>query len=339
MHSRVRSVARSGAFLAAALLAPPALAQPSACTSAGRPHVDVSGSGADVESVTRLLRAELAARDIDVCAASDGPETPSIATVTVGAHPDGALVEVEVHDALTAKRVSRDVDLSPVPEDGRPLTLALVADELLRASWAEIALKHAPAPAQPVPAGVRDVVREEVAGPGSRGGTLARLEAVAEAEIWAGALGLYGADVRFAVEAAWGLAATARVGIREAPVTQAADGRIHPSAVLGGVGLSLRAVPRESRYGMDAIARVDVVNVTYDATPNASAAGTSRSDATLLVGAGVDGWVRLGAATALVAELLIDTQTRPVSANDDGRSVVALSGVGVEGGVGVRVAF
>ena len=335
----MRSAAQSGAFLAAVLLAPSALAQPQPCASAGRAHVDVSGSGADVESVTRLLRAELAARDIDVCAASDGPETPSIATVSVSAHPDGALVEVEVHDALTAKRVSRDVDLGPVPDDGRPLTLALVADELLRASWAEIALKHAPAPAQPVPAGVRDIVREDAAGPGSRGGTLARLEAVAEAETWAGALALYGADVRFAVEAAWGLAATARVGIREAPVTQAPDGRIHPSAVLGGVGLSLRAVPRGSRFGLDAVARIDVVNVTYDTTPGASASGTSRSDATLLLGAGVDGWVRLGASTALFAEILIDTPTRRVSAHDAGRSVVALSGAGVEGGVGIRVAF
>jgi hypothetical protein len=326
-------------FLAAVLLAPPAWGQPSPCASPGRPHVDVSGSGADVESVTKLLRAELAARDIDVCPASDGPEAPSIATVSVSAHRDGALVEVEVHDALTAKRVSRDVDLGPVPQDGRPLTVALVADELLRASWAEIALKHAPAPARPVPPAVRDAVREDVAGPGSTGGTLARWEAVAEAEAWAGSLGLYGADVRLAVDAAWGLAATARVGIREAPAAQAADGRIRPSAVLGGVGLSLRAVPRGSRYGMGAVARVDVVHVTYDATPNASAAGASRSDTTLLVGAGVDGWVVLGASTALVAEILIDTPTRPVAADDAGRSVVALSGAGVEGGVGVRVAF
>jgi hypothetical protein len=60
---------------------------------------------------------------------------------------------------------------------------------------------------------------------------------------------------------------------------------------------------------------------------------------TVLVGAGVDGWVALGASTALVAEILIDTPTRPVAAADAGRSVVALSGAGVEGGVGVRVTF
>jgi hypothetical protein len=162
---------------------------------------------------------------------------------------------------------------------------------------------------------------------------------VAVAAAWAGSLALYGADVRFAVDAAWGLAATVRVGIREAPPAQAPDGRIQPSAVLGGVGLSLRAVPRGSRYGMDAVARVDVVHVTYDATPKASAAGASRSDTTLLVGAGVDGWVALGASTALVAEILIDTPTRPVAADDAGRSVVALSGAGVEGGVGLRVTF
>jgi hypothetical protein len=166
-----------------------------------------------------------------------------------------------------------------------------------------------------------------------------RWEAAAEAEAWAGSLGLYGADVRFAVEAAWGLAATARVGIREAPTAQAADGQIHPSAVLGGVSLSLRAVPRGSRYGMDAIARVDVARISYDAAPSAGAIGGSRSDTTLLVGAGVDGWVALGASTALLGEVLIDAPTRPVAADDSGRSVVALSGAGVEGGVGVRVGF
>lgn len=339
MRARLSNVVRCAAFWAAALIVGRASGQTSPCGSTGHARVDVSGSGPSVESVTKLLRAELASRDIDVCPASEGPEAPSIATVSVSARPEGAFVEVEVHDALTAKRVSRDVDLGAVPEDGRPLTLALVADELLRASWAEIALRRAPPPAQPVPAAVRDAVREDVAGADANGGMTARWEALAAAEAWTGSLGLYGADVRAAVAAAWGLAVTARLGIREGLTAQGPDGRIHPSAVLGGVGLSLRAVPRGRRVGMDAIARIDVLYVTYDATPNAGAGGRSRSDATLLVGAGVDGWFALGASAALLAEVLIDTPTRPVAANDAGRPVVGASGVGVEGGVGIRVAF
>ncbi len=339
MLARLSLVVRCAAFSAAGLFAGTASAQTSPCGSPGRPRVDVSGPGAGVESVTKLLRAELASRGIDVCPASEGPEAPSIATVSVSARPEGAFVEVEVHDSLTAKRVSRDVDLGAVPEDGRPLTLALVADELLRASWAEIALRHAPPPARPVPATVRDAVREDVAAPDGPGGTTARWEAVAAAEAWAGSLGLFGVDVRAGIATAWGLAGTARLGIREGPTSQGPDGQIHPSAVLGGVGVSLRAVPQGSRLGMDAIARIDVIHLTYDATPNAGAGGRAKSDATLLVGAGVDGWIALGASAALLAEVLVDTPTRPVAANDAGRSVVAASGAGIEGGLGVRVAF
>jgi hypothetical protein len=339
MLARLSRIVRCAALSAAALLAAPAWGQTSACGSPDRPRVDVSGTVAGVEGVIKLLRAELAARAIDVCPASEGPEAPSIATVSVSARPEGAFVEVEVHDSLTAKRVSRDVDLGAVPEDGKPLTLALVADELLRASWAEIALRGAPPPARPVPAAVREAVREDVSGADATGGTTARWEAIAEAEAWGGALGLYGVDVRASLASAWGLAATARLGVREGATARGPDGQVHPSAMLGGVGLSVRAVPRGSRLGMDALARIDVVHLTYDATPNAGAGGRSRSDATLLVGAGVDGWVMLGASAALLAEVLIDAPTRPVVADDAGRSVVAASGAGIEGGLGIRVAF
>ncbi len=47
---------------------------------------------------------------------------------------------LEVDDALTNKSVRREVDLGDVPASGRPRALALAAAELLRASWAELAL-------------------------------------------------------------------------------------------------------------------------------------------------------------------------------------------------------
>jgi hypothetical protein len=336
---RVKAAARGGAFLSAALTAASASGELTPCASSGRPHVEVSGAGTDIEKVASLLRAELAARNIDVCAPSDGPSIPSIAAVSVSARPDGALIEVEVRDALTAKRVSRDVDLAAVPEDGRSLTVALVADELLRASWAEIALRHAPPPAEPIPPAVRDVVQEDLPASASPRGLALRWEAVAEAEAWAGSLGLYGVDVRFAVAAPAGFAATARVGVRDGPTVSSQDGQIQASALLGGIGLSFRAVPPWHRYGIDAIARVDAVRIAYAATPNAGASGGAQSAATVLVGAGVDGWVALGSSVSLLAEILVDTPLRPVAADDDRRSVVAASGAGVEGGVGIRVAF
>jgi hypothetical protein len=321
------------------LEAPMAAAQRPPCGGAGRPHVEVSGSGVDVEKVVALLRTELAPRDIDVCGPATVPGEPSIAAVSVNARPDGALIEVEVRDALTAKRVSRDVELGAVPEDGRSLTLAVVAEELLRASWAELALRHAPPPARPVPPVVRESVDEDLTRRPSSAGLSGRWEALAAGEAWAGSLGLYGVDVRVAVGTPSGLAATARVGVRQGPTVQAADGQIQASAILGGLGVSFRAVPPGHRFGLDAILRIDAARITFAATPNPGAGGGDQSDATLLVGAGVDGWATIAASTALVAEVLINAPLRPVAADDAGRSVVAASGAGVEGGAGIRVAF
>jgi hypothetical protein len=345
MRSRVNApgnqraaIASGGVSLAVVLLASAGYGQ-KPCGSANRPRVEVSGASADVARVATLLRAELAPRSIDVCVAGEGTGPASIASVTVSARPDGALVEVEVRDSLTAKRVSRDVDLAAVPEDGRSLTVALVADELLRASWAEIALRGAPPPARPIPPAVSETVHGDLPGPRSAGGLALRWEAVAAAEAWAGSLALYGVDVRVAVAMPSGLGATARVGIREGPSVSAQDGQIQASALLGGIGLSLRTVPPWHRYGLDAVVRVDAARIAFGATPSAGASGGSQSDATVLVGAGVDGWAALGGSVSLMAEALIDTPLRPVAADDAGRSVVAASGAGIEGGVGIRVAF
>jgi hypothetical protein len=57
---------------------------------------------------------------------------------------------VDVTDSVTQKRLVRDVDLQDVPEDGRAFALAVAAEELLRASWAELSLRR-PQPSQEPP--------------------------------------------------------------------------------------------------------------------------------------------------------------------------------------------
>lgn len=71
-------------------------------------------------------------------------------------------VTIEVRDAITDKRLSRDLDLAPLPEDGHALALAVAADELLRASWAELALRQRPrsAPRPPPPPEVDATVQD-----------------------------------------------------------------------------------------------------------------------------------------------------------------------------------
>jgi hypothetical protein len=313
----------------------PAAAEPApSCGSAGRPRVEIAGSGADVAALAALLRAQLASQNIDLCP-GDG-SAAAIAAVSVTARSDGATIDVDVRDRLTAKRVSRDVDLSSVPPDGRSLTLAVVADELLRASWAELALASAPPPAQSVPPAVKDAIEEELA---PKRGFTTRLEALAELEAWAGSLALYGADLRLAVVTASGLSATVRVGGRGAPSAAGADGKVQTTAILGGLGLTFRAVPARSRLGFDAVARVDVVRIEYAAVANPGATGVALADTTVVVGAGFDSSVAVTSSAQLVAEVLVDAPLRAVAAQDGSRSVVAVSGIGVEGGAGVRVAF
>ncbi|MFO0628599.1 MAG: hypothetical protein U0325_23700 [Polyangiales bacterium] len=71
---------------------------------------------------------------------------------------DASAVVLEVDDALTNKSVRREVDLGDVPSSGRPRALALAAAELLRASWAELALP----PPRATPAPVRLAVSQRL---------------------------------------------------------------------------------------------------------------------------------------------------------------------------------
>jgi hypothetical protein len=328
------NAAGAAIFLAAAAAAQPASADADPCGSS-RPWVEIAATEEDSIELEALLRAQLSSRGIDLCRpAARG--SASIATVSVTAEDNAALLDVEVRDRLTAKRVVRDVDLSAVPRDGRAFTLAVVADELLRASWAELALANAPPPAAPVPVEVVDALR----GDGSASRALAaRIEAVGALEHWAGGATLFGADLRFGLATPSGLGATVRLGAREGAAQQAADGQVETTALLAGLSASYRATPQTDRFGVDALVRVDVAHVAYVAVPSVGATGTARADTTGLVGAGLDGWLALGSSARVLAELLVDAPLRDVVAQDAGRQVVAVSGAGIEGGLGIRAAF
>jgi hypothetical protein len=331
----------AGAVFTAVLAASPAQAQTEPCGTAERPWVELSGSRAELIEFERLLRAELGTRHIDLCPDAGEHGAAAVATVTISAHLDGASIVVEVRDRLTAKRVARDLDLAGVPEDGRSLMLAVVADELLRASWAELALASAPAPAMPVPAAVTEIVQQGFAAksPIPTPGPTAGIEAVVAIEHWAGTGTLIGADLRIDVGSASRFGAGLRLGARGAPAALAPDGQVHTTALLGGVSASFRATPAISRYGLDAIVRLDVARISYVALPNPGASGNAQAETTALAGAGMDGWIGLGSATRLLGEVLVNAPLRPVVADDGGRQVTAVSGAGIEGGLGIRVAF
>ncbi|MEZ4394919.1 MAG: hypothetical protein R3A48_27910 [Polyangiales bacterium] len=62
---------------------------------------------------------------------------------------------LSIDDAVTRKSVRRAVDLGDVPASGRARALALAAAELLRASWAELALDPSPPAPEAPPSRVR----------------------------------------------------------------------------------------------------------------------------------------------------------------------------------------
>jgi hypothetical protein len=88
--------------------------------------------------VRKDLAAELGPRGFGVCTARV-PDGELVAEVWLGM-PEATLVSIQVDDLLTGKRVSRDVPLARIPVGGTALAIAIAADELLRASWAELSL-------------------------------------------------------------------------------------------------------------------------------------------------------------------------------------------------------
>jgi len=93
------------------------------------------------ETVLADLRASLSERRIDVCLPDQATIRTPLARITLTA-PNEVSVSIVVvaADEKAQKRAARVVSLVTVPSDGRPFAVALATDELLKASWSELAL-------------------------------------------------------------------------------------------------------------------------------------------------------------------------------------------------------
>src|SRR4051812_20287131 len=104
----------------------PATAAAARCRDDG-PWVQLqlgAGGWTEAQRATVLsdLQHTLAGQGIAACSADAHPVTAALATLAVDLSPDDtakATVDIEVRDAVTQKRVRRDVDLSRIPDDGR----------------------------------------------------------------------------------------------------------------------------------------------------------------------------------------------------------------------------
>ncbi|HEY3496392.1 MAG TPA: hypothetical protein VGK73_16950 [Polyangiaceae bacterium] len=310
-----------------------------ACGSPTRPWVSVDFADGPWpakfrSSVLGDLAAGLSRRGIDACSEGNGPSSAPLAAVRITREtPESVAVAVEVRDAVTQKRVGRDVDLSNVPEDGRSFAIALAVDELVWASWAELGLRHRrPLPKQ-APPEVIVGVEKELPKPEP---PPARVGVRVAAERFLGGQTHLGGDVALVLPPLGRFQFNFALGYRHGLEVPAPHGSVSSYAVgLGGDVryLLIRETSVELGFGIGT--RAAWVRFAGKADPPASSAkleGVSvyaRSGLSTAVRVGGGTWLELGASSGL--------PLRALEATDGDTVVAGVSGVEIAGYLGVAL--
>jgi hypothetical protein len=287
------------------------------------------------------LRAGFRSEGIDVCQRVKGQETEPLAAITLKMEgPANLSVTIELQDAVTEKRVSRDVSLATIPEDGRPLATAIAVDELLRASWAEVALDKQDPPKAPPPAevsaAVRKVLPEPATAPAGRAGSWA-IGVRAAVERYDRHTQV-GADVFLRPRFTPGWGAELALGLRDGLAEASEHGRIDATASAVGLGtwLSLVRLPTVE-LTLELGARAS--RVVFSGEPAAFASGREEGGWALYGRAGVSPALRLFEPLWVSAVFGVGAPLKTFAASDDSRLVTGVRGVEWFGSLGVRVEF
>jgi hypothetical protein len=285
-------------------------------------------SDAQRASVLSDLQHTLAGQGIAACSTDAHPAAAALATLSVEASPDDtakATVDIEVRDAVTRKRVRRDVDLSRVPDDGRPAAIAIEADELLRASWAEIALdtaraREAQAAARPQVVGSVQQVLAPARAEGGGG-----LGARAAVEHYFGGVTLVGADAVGHIGLSPRLALEIAGALRLGPSVAAPHGQVSALAAGGGLALLLRIVGG-GRGSLAAGAGVAASWLEFRAEPSPGAEAATYANVLAIANLQLTGRLALGRSVHACAGLTGGVALRGVEATDAGLVVARARG-------------
>lgn len=322
--------------LAALSLAAPRAAHAAAPCARDAAGVEVTIDGGDARlaaSIHEDLDAELARAHL--CSSAKEARTKPLARIHVTLHGDTAAT-IRIEDAVTKKTVEREVDVSDLPADGRALPIAIAADELLRASWAEISLRPEIENAkEPVP----PVVRASVAPPRS---TLpfahaTEIGARATVNVYGGGQTHLGGALYVRRDLASWITGEAFGYAREAVPVTATDGTIRAHAGGGGLSLDLHVVRAgAARFGVKAGAEVGYILFEGRARP-----GAGESTFGSVVAAG-----HLGVIAAfdvrpirVSAAILGLAPFRSASALDGAETATSVGGPGIEAALGAGVTF
>src|SRR5262245_36274140 len=296
-------------------------------------------SEAQRATVLSDLQHTLASQGIAACSGDAHPAAAALAMLNVDLSPEDkakATVDIEVRDAVTHKRVRRDVDLSRIPDDGRAAAIAIEADELLRASWAEVALdtaraRQAQEQARPQVVGTVRQVMAPAPG-GDEGAVGAR--GVFERFLGGSGLTLWGVDAFGRMVAPrWHLEIAGE--LRAAPATTAPHGRVSALGLGGSVSFFVRVVGgRRASLAVGAGAAASWLSFRAEASPGAE----SLSYANLLVvgRARVVGRVALGRAVHVTSGVDVGGALGPVEANDAGVAVASARGLLLGANIGLE---
>jgi hypothetical protein len=282
------------------------------------------------------LRAGFRGREIDVCATHGGPNQAPLASVRIASSNERLrVINVEILDTVTHKRVSRDIDLTSVPSDGQAFAIALATDELVWASWAELALERRQRPAPPAPPEVERGIRRELPIPA---GDPIRLAAHAAGEHFAGGQEHLGADaaVIIPLHPDWHL--SLGLGLREGLDVDAPHGVVRSNATAIASGIRYLLVDgRTVELTLGLSARLAWVRLHGRARPQASSSELSR--AIVYARGGINADFRVLGPAWLGFSILAGAPLRALEATDAGRVVTGASGLelGAQAGVVVEL--
>jgi len=329
--------------LCSLLLARSAEAEAAAC-GVDRPWVLMQLSELDPEFGARIisdLRAGLAPSRIDACVAEAIERKAPLATVKIANLPGRDLVySIDVSDSVTEKRIGRDIDLRHVPADGRAFALAVAADELLRASWAELALAKQREPrAKPAAQKPPPPPPPPAAPPPAR----------PETQFTALGLGLgldsyTGGQLHFGLDAFWvqplwmGFRLGLSAGVRRGLTVDAPSGSIDSRAI--HLELSLRpALVGSSIYRLDALLGLGVSEVWFVPEPSAGAEGTESNSQALFGRVGLALTLGRVGSVRSVSSAGAGGPLRSFSVSDGGEVVTGVSGLELFATSGVALEF
>jgi hypothetical protein len=314
-----------------------ALAAPQ-CPVSDRPVIVLTSEVAPpdqsiADALAQHLTAELRARGIDLCLGSAAPRRPIGRVLLHVERPaQGPITAlIRIGDEVTDKRVERTMDLTGMPPDSRPLAVAAAADELLRASWAELQMRDAPPPAMAPPPAVLTAVRT----------SLRPIPSAPRFE-----LGIFGSGSHYPRRTGLGgglwagqvltphFCTVYRVGMERGLTTTSPHGSARADTTSLGVGIEY--VPWTGAVGVRLGGDVRFLNVQYAVEAGAGGRGQDATDWAVVSGWGgrvsLDtGPVRLHlGAAGLIA-------VRPSAATDAGHTIVRVGRVGGEATLGVSL--